>query len=116
MIVGQSAVNGRKSNENLVSAVNDRIRVCVRKRPLNRKESARNEQDITIVKGRKSLIMNEPKSKVDLTKYIEQAIWDPRDVMFGAEYINREQGFEGHPRRMRDFTKTFQNCENDVHE
>jgi len=51
-----------------------------------------------------------------LTKYIEQAIWDPRDVMFGAEYINREQGFEGNPRRVRDFNKTFQNCENDVHE
>ncbi len=51
-----------------------------------------------------------------LTKYINNAINDPRDVMYWAEYINREQGFEGNPRRVRNFNKTFQNCENDVHE
>lgn len=51
-----------------------------------------------------------------LKKYIDNAIGDPRDVMYWAEYINREQGFEGNPKRVRDFNKTFQNCENDVHE
>lgn len=51
-----------------------------------------------------------------LKKYIDHAIGDPRDVMYWAEYINREQGFEGNPKRVRDFNKTFQNSENDVHE
>ncbi len=51
-----------------------------------------------------------------LTKYIDNAIWDPRDVMYWAEYINNEQGFEGNPKRVRDFNKTFQFCENDVYE
>lgn len=50
----------------------DRIRVCVRKRPLNRKELKRNETDITPVTGRRTLVMLEPKTKVDLTKYIEK--------------------------------------------
>jgi hypothetical protein len=50
----------------------DRIRVCVRKRPLNRKELKRNETDITPVTGRRTLAMLEPKTKVDLTKYIEK--------------------------------------------
>lgn len=51
-----------------------------------------------------------------LTRYIDNAIGDPRDVMYWAEYTNKDQGFEGTPRRVRDFNKTFQNCENDVHE
>jgi hypothetical protein len=51
-----------------------------------------------------------------LTKYINNAIGDPRDVMYWAEYINREQGFEGNPKRVRNFNKTFQNCENNVNE
>ncbi|RKO89966.1 P-loop containing nucleoside triphosphate hydrolase protein, partial [Blyttiomyces helicus] len=51
--------------------LNDRIRVCVRKRPLNKKEVARKEVDIATVQGR-TLWMNEPKVKVDLTKYVEQ--------------------------------------------
>ena len=51
-----------------------------------------------------------------LTKYINNAISDPRDVMYWAEYVNKEQGFEGNPKRVRDFNKTFQNCENNVHQ
>ncbi len=51
-----------------------------------------------------------------LKKYIDNAIGDPRDVMYWAEYVNREKGFQGDPKRVRDFNKTFQNCENDVHE
>lgn len=49
-----------------------------------------------------------------LTSYIDNAIGDPRDVMLWAEYINLREMET--PKRVRDFNKTFQNCENDVHE
>lgn len=49
-----------------------------------------------------------------LTSYIDSAIGDPRDVMLWAEYINLREMET--PRRVRDFNKTFQNCENDVNE
>lgn len=39
----------------------DRIRVCVRKRPLNKKELKRNEIDIADVYGKRSIVINEPK-------------------------------------------------------
>ena len=61
----------------------DRSRACVRKRPLNQKELRKNEQDITTVSGRRTIILTEPKYlannntfaprvKVDLTKYAEE--------------------------------------------
>eukprot|EP01132_Coremiostelium_polycephalum_P006190 gene6190-7707_t len=49
-----------------------RIRVCVRKRPLNKKELSKNERDIIEVANMKELIVNEPKTKLDLSKYIEK--------------------------------------------
>ncbi|EGC33210.1 hypothetical protein DICPUDRAFT_49064, partial [Dictyostelium purpureum] len=49
-----------------------RIRVCVRKRPLNKKELAKNEKDIIEVVPKKDLLVNEPKIKLDLTKYTEK--------------------------------------------
>ncbi|KAI9014188.1 P-loop containing nucleoside triphosphate hydrolase protein [Hyaloraphidium curvatum] len=66
-LVNKSAGSGKSPSE-----FSDRIRVCVRKRPLNRKELKRKETDITAILGRRNLIINEPKTKVDLTKYIEQ--------------------------------------------
>ncbi|KAJ3151140.1 Kinesin-like protein kif24 [Geranomyces variabilis] len=55
-----------------VSSLTDRIRVCVRKRPLNSKELKKNEADIARVTGRRTVNIDEPKVKVDLTRYIEQ--------------------------------------------
>ncbi|XP_047308105.1 kinesin-like protein KIN-13B [Impatiens glandulifera] len=50
-----------------------KIKVVVRKRPLNRKESARKEEDIiTIHSDTNSLNVHETKLKVDLTEYIEK--------------------------------------------
>ncbi|KYR00911.1 SAM domain-containing protein [Tieghemostelium lacteum] len=49
-----------------------RIRCCVRKRPLNKKEIARNEKDIIDALPKKDLHVNEPKIKLDLTKYTEK--------------------------------------------
>ncbi|KAJ1994725.1 hypothetical protein H4R33_000148 [Dimargaris cristalligena] len=49
-----------------------KIRVCVRKRPLNSRELNRGETDIVQATGRRSVTVHEPKVKVDLTKYVEQ--------------------------------------------
>ncbi|XP_064197758.1 kinesin-like protein KIF2C isoform X1 [Anguilla rostrata] len=52
-----------------------RICVCVRKRPLNKKEVARKEIDVVTVPGKGVLLLHEPKQKVDLTKYLENQLF-----------------------------------------
>lgn len=47
------------------------ITVCVRKRPISRKEMMKKELDVTSVPSKDQLIVHEPKTKVDLTKYLE---------------------------------------------
>ncbi|XP_052739074.1 kinesin-like protein Klp10A isoform X2 [Bicyclus anynana] len=47
------------------------ITVCVRKRPLNKKEMNKKEVDVISVPTRDQMIVHEPKNKVDLTKYLE---------------------------------------------
>lgn len=50
-----------------------KIKVVVRKRPLNKKELAKNEEDIiTIETHSNSLTVHETKLKVDLTEYVEK--------------------------------------------
>ncbi|KAL5202063.1 hypothetical protein ABZP36_013015 [Zizania latifolia] len=49
-----------------------KIKVVVRKRPLNRKEISRKEDDIITVHDSSSLTVYEPKLKVDLTAYVEK--------------------------------------------
>ncbi|KQK07412.1 kinesin-like protein KIN-13A [Brachypodium distachyon] len=49
-----------------------KIKVVVRKRPLNRKELSRKEDDAVEVHDSSSLTVYEPKLKVDLTAYVEQ--------------------------------------------
>ncbi|KAI9209156.1 P-loop containing nucleoside triphosphate hydrolase protein [Polychytrium aggregatum] len=67
-----SAIKRSGSSNVPPSDLNARIRVCVRKRPLNKKEKARNEIDIATLKSSRIIVINEPKVKVDLTKYVEQ--------------------------------------------
>ncbi|KAJ2884157.1 hypothetical protein IWW38_005458, partial [Coemansia aciculifera] len=55
------------------SNLNDKIRVCVRKRPLSTKEKERGDKDVVQATGARSLAVLEPKVKVDLTKYIEES-------------------------------------------
>ncbi|KAJ2564849.1 hypothetical protein IW140_005608, partial [Coemansia sp. RSA 1813] len=55
------------------SNLNDKIRVCVRKRPLNRKEKEKGDKDIVNTTGQRSLSVMEPKVKVDMTRYIEES-------------------------------------------
>eukprot|EP00250_Pteridium_aquilinum_P011333 c19995_g4_i1 orf=366-2852(-) len=57
-----------------------RIKVVVRKRPLNKKELSRKEEDIVSIDGTgSSLTVHEPKLKVDLTAYVEK-----HDFVFDA--------------------------------
>ncbi|KAJ1799022.1 hypothetical protein LPJ59_002113 [Coemansia sp. RSA 2399] len=55
------------------SNLNDKIRVCVRKRPLNRKEKEKGDKDIVNTTGQRLLSVMEPKVKVDMTRYIEES-------------------------------------------
>ncbi|XP_030245038.1 kinesin-like protein Klp10A [Drosophila navojoa] len=47
------------------------ITVCVRKRPLSRKEINRKEIDVISVPRKDMLMVHEPRNKVDLTKFLE---------------------------------------------
>ncbi|KAL1110375.1 hypothetical protein AAG570_007906, partial [Ranatra chinensis] len=50
---------------------NHQITVCVRKRPLNKREIIRKEVDVISVPRKDLIVVHEPKNKVDLTKYLE---------------------------------------------
>eukprot|EP01017_Pseudomicrothorax_dubius_P016156 TRINITY_DN1836_c0_g1_i1.p1 TRINITY_DN1836_c0_g1~~TRINITY_DN1836_c0_g1_i1.p1 ORF type:complete len:638 (+),score=143.28 TRINITY_DN1836_c0_g1_i1:107-2020(+) len=52
-----------------------KIRVIVRKRPLSKKEIARNDTDIIDVRDVSTVIVRELKQKVDLTKYVEEHVF-----------------------------------------
>ncbi|XP_058488439.1 kinesin-like protein KIF2C isoform X3 [Solea solea] len=52
-----------------------RICVCVRKRPLNKQEMNKKEIDVVSVPGKGTLLVHEPKQKVDLTKYLENQVF-----------------------------------------
>ncbi|XP_040911091.1 kinesin-like protein KIF2C isoform X2 [Toxotes jaculatrix] len=52
-----------------------RICVCVRKRPLNKQEINKKEIDVVSVPGKGALLVHEPKQKVDLTKYLDNQIF-----------------------------------------
>lgn len=59
-----------------VDIVDDhQICVCVRKRPLNKKELNRKEVDVVTIPNKELTIVHEPKTKVDLTKYLENQIF-----------------------------------------
>ncbi|KAL5032616.1 hypothetical protein BDEG_20706 [Batrachochytrium dendrobatidis JEL423] len=74
---------------NAKTDLSDRIRVCVRKRPLNKKELKKGESDIATVNGRRTIAIFEPKVKVDLTKYVETHEFT-FDEAFDSETMNDE--------------------------
>ncbi|KAG5683631.1 hypothetical protein PVAND_012903 [Polypedilum vanderplanki] len=66
----QSTIDFRPLIDGL--AIEDhQITVCVRKRPLSRKEIMKKELDVISVPSKDTLIVHEPKTKVDLTKFLE---------------------------------------------
>ncbi|RMC04259.1 hypothetical protein DUI87_19078 [Hirundo rustica rustica] len=48
-----------------------RICVCVRKRPLNKKETLMRDLDVITIPSKDVVMVHEPKQKVDLTRYLE---------------------------------------------
>ena len=50
---------------------NNRITVCIRKRPLSSKEEKAKDVDVVTVASRDHVTIHEPKTKVDLTKFLE---------------------------------------------
>ncbi|XP_057476918.1 kinesin-like protein KIN-13A isoform X2 [Actinidia eriantha] len=66
--VGLPSEKESNTRENNVA----KIKVVVRKRPLNKKEVARKEEDIVTVCDNHYLAVHEPKLKVDLTAYVEK--------------------------------------------
>ncbi|XP_076860307.1 kinesin-like protein KIF2A isoform X2 [Brachyhypopomus gauderio] len=48
-----------------------RICVCVRKRPLNKKEHGAKELDVITIPSKDVVMVHEPKQKVDLTRFLE---------------------------------------------
>eukprot|EP00667_Euglena_gracilis_P003465 EG_transcript_3469 len=64
-----SRPKGPKKTQKITSS---RICVAVRKRPMNRAELGRNETDVCRIDDTTSLVILEPKVKVDLTRYTEK--------------------------------------------
>lgn len=48
-----------------------RISVCVRKRPFNKREINKREIEVVTIPNRDHLVLHQPMTKVDLTKYLE---------------------------------------------
>ena len=65
-----SITSSRSKSANKNSS--DKIKVCVRKRPLNRKEKNSKETDIITMENRHECIVSETKTAVDLTKFIQK--------------------------------------------
>lgn len=63
--------NNNKCNGQVQIPTRARVTVCVRKRPLSRKETATGDRDIIAAQDDSALHVYELKEKVDLTKYIE---------------------------------------------
>lgn len=58
-------------NQQQINQKDLRICVAVRKRPLNKREIAKKDNDVITVPNRDHCLVHVPKSKVDLTKYLD---------------------------------------------
>ncbi|XP_004678088.1 PREDICTED: kinesin-like protein KIF24 [Condylura cristata] len=67
----------------------EKIRVCVRKRPLGIREVRRGEINIITVEDKETLLVHEKKEAVDLTQYILQHVFY-FDEVFGEACTNRD--------------------------
>ncbi|XP_047330944.1 kinesin-like protein KIN-13A [Impatiens glandulifera] len=84
--------NRRQTNDKEINTRENnvaKIKVVVRKRPLNKKETAKKEEDIVTVIDGSYLTVHEPKLKVDLTAYVEK-----HEFCFDAvlnEYVTNDE-------------------------
>ena len=64
-----------------------KIQVCIRKRPLTKKELSKSERDIIDVKSTDEVYIREQKVKLDLTKYVEEHFFK-FDLAFNESMTN----------------------------
>ena len=83
----------------------EKIRVCVRKRPRTPREVKRNEADVVKVQGRQTIVVEEMKVAVDLTKFIQQVSLTLIISMLLRELI----AFVGFAYTERQFNYGYQN-------
>ncbi|XP_030048718.1 kinesin-like protein KIF24 [Microcaecilia unicolor] len=67
----------------------DKIRVCVRKRPLGVREERRGEVNIVLVADKETILIHEKKEAVDLTQYILQHVFY-FDEVFSEAFSNQD--------------------------
>ncbi|NWI59369.1 KIF24 protein, partial [Calyptomena viridis] len=84
-----SCIRSNTSEKETPWTESEKIRVCVRKRPLGLKEERRGEVNIITVKDRETLLLHEKKEAVDLTQYILQHVFY-FDEVFGESCTNQD--------------------------
>ncbi|XP_041092342.1 kinesin-like protein KIF24 isoform X2 [Polyodon spathula] len=79
----------RKTSWEWGQAESDRIRVCVRKRPLGMREERRGEADVVSTRDSRTILIQEKKEAVDLTQYILQHVFH-FDAVFDDACSNQD--------------------------
>lgn len=87
-----------------------KIRVIVRKRPLSKKELAKNDSDVVDIRNHRQVVVKELKTKVDLTKFIEEHSFN-FDLAFNEQSTNEQIYIETvRPMIEAAFNKTKVTC------
>ncbi|NXG43015.1 KIF24 protein, partial [Psilopogon haemacephalus] len=84
-----SCIRSSTSEKETPWTQSEKIRVCVRKRPLGPREERRGEVNIITVKDKETLLLHEKKEAVDLTQYILQHVFY-FDEVFGELCTNED--------------------------
>ncbi|XP_051498549.1 kinesin-like protein KIF24 [Apus apus] len=84
-----SCIRSSTSEQESPWTESEKIRVCVRKRPLGPREERRGEVNIITVKDKETLLLHEKKEAVDLTQYILQHVFY-FDEVFGESCTNQD--------------------------
>ncbi|XP_047685285.1 kinesin-like protein KIF24 isoform X4 [Prionailurus viverrinus] len=87
--IPQSCIRQNTSEKENPWTEMEKIRVCVRKRPLGIREVRRGEINIITVEDKETLLVHEKKEAVDLTQYILQHVFY-FDEVFGEACTNRD--------------------------
>ncbi|KRX22079.1 Kinesin-like protein KIF2A [Trichinella nelsoni] len=90
--------------------MNNRITVCVRVRPLNEKEIARKQFSVVTVAKRDVIILHQPQTKVDTTKFLENQTFR-FDYVFNESCTNdMVYQYTAKPLTRTIFEKGFATC------
>ncbi|NWS00522.1 KIF24 protein, partial [Motacilla alba] len=84
-----SCIRSSTFNKETPWTESEKIRVCVRKRPLCLREERRGEANIITVQDQETLLLHEKKEAVDLTQYIVQHVFH-FDEVFGESCNNQD--------------------------